>query len=106
MPCCAAWLEGLLRGPGLLLLHQDGVFRALDRWLTSHSGEVFQGLLPLLRRAFADFQPGERRQMADKLADLGRTGPAAPAAATPTWDAERGARVLPVFAALLGVKHD
>ena len=36
----AAWVEGLLRGSALLLLHHDGVWSALDHWLTSLGAEA------------------------------------------------------------------
>ena len=45
----AAWLSGLLRGSGLLLLHQDGLWEAVDRWLTGLSSETFTEMLPLVR---------------------------------------------------------
>jgi len=45
----AAWLAGLLRGSGLLLLNQDRLWRILDAWLQQLSHEQFQTLLPLLR---------------------------------------------------------
>jgi hypothetical protein len=68
----AAWAEGLLRGSALLLLHHDGVWRALDEWITSLADAAFVEMLPLVRRAFADFGPAERRQMAEKVRARGR----------------------------------
>src|SRR5262249_37413215 len=70
-PQAAAWVEGVLRGSGLLLMHQDGLWSALDAWLADLSVEVFVALLPMLRRAFAGFQPPERRNMAEKVKRLG-----------------------------------
>ena len=49
----------LLRGSGLVLLHEDALWSALDAWLRDLSAETFVELLPLLRRAFAGFQPPE-----------------------------------------------
>ena len=66
----AGWIEGLLRGSGLALLHQDGLWRALDEWLLDLSGETFVEMLPLLRRAFSGFAPAERRQMGEKVRRL------------------------------------
>jgi len=94
------WLTGLLRGSGLLLLQHDVLWRVIDAWLAGLSHEVFIERLPLLRRAFADFQPAERREMGSKVKQLD-----APAAARQTelpLDHTRATRVLPVLAAILG----
>ncbi len=100
----AAWIEGLVGGPGLLLLHQDLIWTVLDAWLAQLQPEAFVQVLPLLRRAFADFAAAERRQMGAKLSTLGAPAGAARAAhAAPDVDAERAARVLPVLAHILGV---
>jgi hypothetical protein len=106
---CAAWATGLLRGSGLLLLNQDGVWRAFDRWVAELPAETFTEMLPLLRRAFSEFSPAERRQMGDKVKRL-RTGDAgAPArrsaqAAPTDLNIERARRALPVLAHILGVE--
>lgn len=107
---CAAWVTGLLRGSGLLLLHQDGVWRVFDRWLSELSNETFVEMLPLLRRALADFEPAERRQMGEKVKHLSAGEPEpAPRSAARTAaavDRERACRVLPVLAHILGVACD
>jgi len=94
------WLTGLLRGSGLLLLQHDTLWRVIDAWLAALGHEVFMERLPLLRRAFADFQPAERREMGSKVKRL--DGPQPAAAAAIELDHERAARVLPVLAAILG----
>lgn len=104
---CAAWATGLLRGSGLVLLHQDGVWRVFDRWLSELPAETFTEMLPLLRRAFADFTPSERRQMGEKVKRLG-SGERAPVAARSTAgiDFTRARLALPVLAQILGVPYD
>jgi hypothetical protein len=101
----AAWVEGVLRGSGLLLLHQDGLWLALDRWLRDLSGDAFTNALPLLRRAFSGFQAPERRRMGEKAGHLRADGqrPTAPAVAGPEVHERRAAAVLPVLAQILGV---
>ncbi len=69
-PQAGAWVEGVLQGGGLALLHQDGLWQALDGWLSELASEEFIALLPLLRRSFSDFQPPERRQMGEKVKKL------------------------------------
>jgi hypothetical protein len=104
----AAWVQGLLRGSGLLLIHQDGVWEALDAWLVDLNEATFVEMLPLIRRAFSDFQPAERRVMGEKVRRL-RGAPVARAASDKpevVLDRERADRVLPVLAHILGVPLD
>jgi len=104
---CAAWAAGLLRGSGLALLHQDGIWTAFDRWLVHFSPETFTEMLPLVRRAFSDFAPAERRQMGQKIKELG-SGDGRPkrraAAVDEEVDVARAAKVLPILARILGVR--
>jgi hypothetical protein len=102
----AAWVEGLLRGSGLVLMHQDGVWRALDRFLQRLAPEAFQETLPLLRRAFTTFSGPERRAMGDKVRVLradARSPTVARGPAAPDIDLERARLVVPVLARILGV---
>src|SRR6266487_2194792 len=115
-PQAAAWIEGVLRGSGLLLLHQDGLWLALDNWLSELAPDDFTALLPLLRRAFSGFQAPERRKMGEKVKRLRSTSPAgtgarasgglAPTASHTDINQERANLVLPVLAKILGVKFD
>lgn len=104
----AAWLAGLLRGSGLLLLQQEGLWQVFDRWLAELSAETFVETLPLIRRAFADFTGPERRQMGEKVRQLGtapqESGPhPSSASGIERVDLPRARQVLPILAHLLGV---
>jgi len=102
----AAWLTGLLRGGALSLLHEDGVWHALDRWLRELSSEVFAEAVPLVRRAFSTFQGPELRAMGEKVKRFGREGPETRTTeAEEEIDVQRADRVLPVLAHLLGTRH-
>ncbi|GAB3584114.1 DUF5682 family protein [Hymenobacter daeguensis] len=95
-----AWIEGFLRGSGLLLIHHRELFDLLDAWLGELKEDTFREIVPLLRRAFTDFSLPERRQ----ILEIASTD--APASATPEsldFDWERGAQVLPGLRELLGV---
>jgi len=108
----AAWIEGVLYGSGLLLLHQDGLWRALDRWLRELFADTFVVLLPILRRAFSGFEAPERRAMGEKVWKLhsatptGGNGTIGDSAFLENINEERANSVLPVLAHILGVKHD
>lgn len=103
----ATWIEGVLRGNGQLLLHQEGLWLALDQWLSELVPESFVELLPLLRRAFSEFTGPERRSMGEKVKQLR----AAPIAGVPgatghrsgasDINVERAKIVLPVLARIL-----
>jgi hypothetical protein len=97
----AAWVEGLLHGSGLLLLHDDGLWAALDAWLADLPPGAFDAVLPLLRRTFALFSAAERRQMGER-ARHGRADLAA-AQAAPDLDPARAGAALPLIAQLLGL---
>ncbi len=102
-PAMAAWVEGFLKGSGLLLLHNDALWQILDEWVTQLSADTFTALLPLLRRTFATFSAPERRQMGERV----RRGNAAASSAGMTReeavDRDRADAVLPLIAQLLGV---
>ena len=103
----AAWVEGLLKGSGLLLLHSDPMWNVVDGWLTTLPAETFTQVLPLLRRTFSTFEPPERRQMGER-AKRGqvRVAPAATAAGgrADDFDAARGEAVLPLLRQIIGLE--
>ena len=99
----AAWLDGFLSGDAVLLLHEPELLGVIDGWLVDARPEVFDDLLPLLRRTFSAFAPAERRAVGDHVRSLDRgethrTG----AAAEEGLDAERAARVVPRLLEILG----
>jgi hypothetical protein len=94
-----AWIEGFLRGSGLLLIHHRELFGLLDTWLGSLLEDTFREIVPLLRRAFTDFSLPERRQLLE-LASHDAVAPVASADEV-AFDWERGALVLPGLYQLL-----
>ncbi|MEM9748573.1 MAG: DUF5682 family protein [Actinomycetota bacterium] len=59
----AAFVEGFLAGSGTVLIHDHALRAVVDRWLSSLTPDSFEGVLPLLRRTFGDFEPAERRRL-------------------------------------------
>ena len=105
-PEAAAWVEGALRGSGLVLLHQDGLWRALDSWITGLDPETFTAMLPLVRRAFSGFQTPERRAMGEKAKKLKDEHEDVATRESDGVDHRRAALTLPVLARILGGDHD
>ncbi|MDQ0381051.1 DUF5682 family protein [Amycolatopsis thermophila] len=98
----AGWLEGFLSGEAALLVHEPELLEIVDRWATGVDGEVFDRLLPLLRRTFAEFPAAERRDIGQRVARLDRgDGAAGPRAADVTLDHERASLVVPRILELL-----
>lgn len=84
----AQWLAGFLHGSGLVLLHHPPLWSLVNNWVAATDMDTLENLLPLLRRTFAQFSPGERQrilQLAQTQPTLESTFPSAPA----TWDATR-----------------
>jgi hypothetical protein len=103
-PESAAWIEGVLGGSGLLVLHQDDLWRALDHWLADLSGDVFDTLLPILRRAFSNFHAPERRKMGEKVKNLHASVKAEgrQTGSTADIDTARADRILPLLIQIMG----
>ncbi len=100
-----AWVEGLLRGSGVVLLYEDPLWMALDRWLCDLGPETFVELLPLLRRAFSGFTPPEGRAMGERVKRLDRTSQGKATTAIEPYasiDPRRADLVLPVLRQILG----
>lgn len=95
----AAWIDGLLRGSGLLLLHDDDRWGLIDGWVSGLGAEAFRAVLPLLRRTFASFAAGERRMLGERAArGPTRSADVAPAA----LDMARSQAAIATVARMLG----
>jgi hypothetical protein len=103
----AAWLEGFLHGSGLVLLHDDRLWSALDSWLAQLPPDAFQRTLPLLRRTFGRFESTERRQLRERsrqASTASSSSPRPPADSTdypPPFHLERAERLAPFLRQIL-----
>lgn len=66
----AAWLDGFLVGEVILLLQERELLRLVDDWISGVPAEVFDDLLPLLRRSFSRFENPERRHIGQRIENL------------------------------------
>lgn len=96
----AYWIEGLLQGSGLLLIHDTALWQILDAYLLSLSNDRFCELLPLLRRTCASFNRAER----DNLKRKAQSGQASQSPdADHSMDEAALALMLPAISAWLGL---
>jgi len=99
----AAWIEGFLKGSGLLLLHNPTLWQVLDDWVTQLLPETFMTLLPLLRRTFTTFAAPERRQMGERVRQESHGTLIAKGWQQPNnFDLKRANAILPLLTQLLG----
>jgi hypothetical protein len=78
----------------------------IDAWVAGVGDELFDDLLPLLRRTFSGFSAPERRMIGDTARRLDGSGAVADRAAgalDEALDLERAARVAPLLRRILGV---
>ncbi|MEM7131281.1 MAG: DUF5682 family protein [Chloroflexota bacterium] len=98
----AFWIEGFLRGSGLVLLHDQTLWTLLDSWVLSIGEENFVDTLPILRRTFADFSDSTRQQLSERIRQ--RMNKAQNQATTGSlFDPKQAKKVLPLAAELLGI---
>ncbi len=99
----ASWLEGFLKGNGMILIYDNRLWNLIYSWVDSLPGNTFMELLPLLRRTFAKFEYGERRQIGEK-AKRGLANDYTPVDrdAAHNFDPERAAKILPIIKELAG----
>lgn len=98
----AAWIEGFLKGSGLLLLHDQDIWQVLDQWVCELAPDTFVKLLPLLRRTFSTFPAAERRQMGERVTQ-GTVGAGLQGWESEELDCDRAETVLPLVSQLLGI---
>ncbi|MFE9485541.1 MULTISPECIES: DUF5682 family protein [unclassified Streptomyces] len=116
----AAWIEGFVGGAaggGMLLVHDERLLGLVDAWLTGVPADLFDDVLPLLRRTFSAYEAGVRRTLGELVgrgpsaggpATVGSgtgTGATAPGFA-PGLDETRADAVETVLRLLLGAHHD
>lgn len=99
----ARWLEGFLSGSGLLLIHDPKLLSLIDGWVRQINPEIFEELLPLLRRTFTTFPAPERKQIGQIIAKGKAASGSSRGAAATSGDINhaRAARALPLLMTIL-----
>ncbi len=101
-----AWIEGFLKGNGLVILHDPTLWQLLDTWVTQMNNGRFQSILPLLRRTFSSFSEATRNQINQRTRrGKVKTGDdRGEGVETVLFDEVQANAVLPLAAKLLGIK--
>ncbi|MGB3444441.1 MAG: DUF5682 family protein [Actinophytocola sp.] len=98
----AGWLDGFLSGEAALLVHEPELLEIVDEWATGVGAELFDHLLPLLRRTFAEFSATERRDIGLRVRRIDRgEGASGVRADDSTLDHHRASLVVPRILELL-----
>ena len=63
----SSWLEGFLSNSGQILIYDDVLLRLVDDWVCQRQADIFNELLPIIRRTFSTFSPTELRQVGERI---------------------------------------
>jgi Family of unknown function (DUF5682) len=100
----AAWLGGFLKGCGSILLIDEALWTLVNQWVAQLDASVFNEVLPLLRRTFANFTPPERKKLGEK-SKSGQSGSTFKVLQETQIHTERARKGLPIVLHLLGIKQ-
>lgn len=98
----AQWLEGFLYGAAMVLILDDKIWNILFNWVSGLEDEVFDDLLPLLRRSFADYTSVEKVKLGEKVKKGGAI--VQTKTSSEALNAEHSLRVVPVLKHLMNIK--
>lgn len=98
----AGWIEGFLKGSGMILLYDDMLWNLLYKWVAELQQDTFTELLPILRRTFSKYAVGERRQLGEKARRGVATNGGNAVGIVENFDTELADSVLPLALKLLG----
>ncbi|MCC8993071.1 MAG: DUF5682 family protein [Candidatus Contendobacter sp.] len=101
----AAWLDGFLSDGGMILAHDDALFRLLDQWVIGLSPDHFIQALPLVRRTFSTFPWPARRQIGERVQRDADREPALRTADAMDdhWNLARAEALIPTLSLILGI---
>lgn len=97
-----AFLESFLSGSAEVLLADQPLLSLLDEWLCSLEEQEFIDSLPLLRRAFSNFDSVARRRVRERVLESGRKDNL-PAANVSSQGSPGFAAALPLLLTILGI---
>ncbi|NTF17872.1 hypothetical protein G6L37_05615 [Agrobacterium rubi] len=97
------FLESFLKGAAEILVQDAALLFIVDGWLSELDEETFIETLPLLRRAFSEFESSGRRRVLERVSDGRREVSGVVADADDVETDESFARALPLLKTILGI---
>ncbi|WP_044201926.1 DUF5682 family protein [Flammeovirga sp. OC4] len=100
----ASWIEGFLRGNASILIYDNLLWNLLYTWVSTLSKDIFVEMLPMLRRAFSQFEPEDRFQIGQKAKrGLATSESSIDEIENKGFDEARANAILPVLGELMGI---
>lgn len=100
----AAWIEGFLKGSGMILIYDNKLWNLIYRWVAQIQEDVFMELLPILRRTFSKFEYAERRKIGEKAKEgIITANYSKDSSKLEEIDSAQAEMVLPVLKMLMGI---
>ena len=90
----------------MILLYDDVLWHILNNWLEELQQEAFIELLPILRRTFSKYEPGDRKKLGEKAKSYSlvlSNVHAEKSSNENLFDTELAEMPLPLLAVLLGM---
>ena len=104
------WIEGFLSGNADIIILDETLFALVDDWLMSLEEDNFLETIPLIRRAFSNFDASQRHRLLNKVRNHDGQNNVRTAHDTQAIDAERGAdyfeQALPLLRTILDLPHE
>lgn len=106
----AQWIEGFLSGTAEIIILDDTLFSIMDDWLMSLEEENFLETIPLIRRAFSNFDASQRHRLLNKIRSSDGQKDTHPTSNSYSIDDEQGAeyfaKSLPLLMTILDLQHE
>jgi len=101
-----AFLEGFLSGGAEVILHDSGLLRLVDAWLSELGDQDFVESLPLLRRSLSGFDSVSRRRLTELVKQSRNVVSGEAAHVEEEEDNPAFAAALPLLYQILGVRNE
>jgi hypothetical protein len=98
-----SFLEAFLKGAAEILIQDASLLFIVDEWMSELDEETFMETLPLMRRAFSEFETSGRRRVLERVS-AGRREMAGSVVFADEADGDESfSRVLPLLKTILGI---
>ncbi len=98
-----SFLEAFLKGAAEILIQDASLLFIVDEWMEGLDEESFMATLPLMRRAFSDFEASGRRRVLERVSAGRREVAGSVIFADEAADDESFMRLIPLLKTILGI---